>query len=484
MFMSARYISIDRNIPMLFPPDLREWVSPDDPVHYIIEVMEGLPCPGLHSNERGSGSAQYPPSMMLALLVYCYSRGIFSSRKIEEASWRDVGVRYLCANTHPDHDTICVFRRTNGAAIRDFFAHTLVMAREIGLAKVGIVSVDGTLIKANASKARNVTYKRTGELDEELGRRIDELLAKAEAADEAAQDERLPKDLAEDHQRLRKEVAAARARIEARAQAHADAMASIPVKERRGRNDRKHPTGKPEPTDRDNLTDPDSRIMRKNQHTAYQQSYNAQAVVDAQGSQLILATRISQSSNDGCELAADIDAIPHEAGRPHTALADSGYASEAEVALLEARGMDIYVSVKAQPLAQFPLSDKGPQKQPSKKAQSPFGVRMSQKLATPEGAALYRRRKHTIEPVFGIIKSVLGFTHFHLRGLEKVQLEWNLVALAYNIKRLHNLNTSRPKPGKGTTSYRPALPRSMRGKKRNPKTKTTFQRPRLHSERK
>lgn len=424
---------------MLLPPDLRDWVRGDDPVHFVLEVIEQTPIHAFRVNERGSGSAQYPPAMMLALLVYCYSMGTFSSRKIEQATYRDVGVRYLTGDTHPDHDTICAFRRNNKEAIEACFARTIIYGKELGLIKVGIVSVDGTLIKANASKSRNVTYARTDELERQLSQTIHELMERAEQADLAEEDDRLPQILA-DRARLREQVREARERIEERAREHKEKMEKTPVKERRGRNSKRHPKGTPDAADRDNLTDPDSRIMRKNKHHSFEQSYNAQAVVDAEGSQVILATRISQSSNDGCELAADIDAIPDEAGTPHTVLADTGYASETEVNALEVRHMDIYVSVHALPPSPTSLTRKPNDERPlSKKAQSPFGQRMRTKLATPEGRKMYARRKQSVEPVFGIIKQALGFTQFHLRGLDNVDLEWQLVALAYNFKRLWNL---------------------------------------------
>lgn len=443
--MSTRFRSIDRDTPMLLPPDLRDWVAADDPVHFVLEVIKALPAAPFAVNVRGSGSEQYPPSMMLALLVYCYSMGLFSSRKIEQATYRDIGVRYLTGDTHPDHDTVCAFRRNNKAAIEACFVHLLVYAKELGLAKVGTVSVDGTHLKANAAKDRNITHERALALLQTLEERVAELLAKAEAADAQDEDERLPQELA-DRQRLRDKVQQAKERIEARAKEHADKMKETPVKERRGRNDKRHPKDDaPAPTDRDNLSDPDSRLMRKNQHSGYQQAYNAQAVVDAEGSQLILATRISQSSNDGCELAANIDAIPAALGTPSNVLADSGYASEIEVTQLEARGITPYISVHHGTSSKYRLGNKPgdeAEKPLSKKAASPFGQRLRAKLSTPEGKALYALRKQSVEPVFGIIKKAMGFTQFHLRGLAKVQLEWDLVALAYNVKRLFNLKAA------------------------------------------
>jgi transposase len=432
---------------MLLPPDLRDWVAADDPVHFVLEVIKALPAAPFAVNVRGSGSEQYPPSMMLALLVYCYSMGLFSSRKIEQATYRDIGVRYLTGDTHPDHDTVCAFRRNNKAAIEACFVRLLVYAKELGLAKVGTVSVDGTHLKANAAKDRNITHERALALLQTLEERVAELLAKAEAADAQDEDERLPQELA-DRQRLRDKVQEAKERIEARAKEHADKMKETPVKERRGRNDKRHPKDDaPAPTDRDNLSDPDSRLMRKNQHSGYQQAYNAQAVVDAEGSQLILAARISQSSNDGCELAANIDAIPQALGGPVNVLADSGYASEIEVKQLEARGITPYISIHHDGHSKYRLSTPpsgadNHEKPLSKKAASPFGQRLRAKLSTPEGKALYALRKQSVEPVFGIIKKAMGFTQFHLRGLANVQLEWTLVTLAYNFKRLGNLKAA------------------------------------------
>lgn len=457
--MSTRFVSVNRDMPMLLPPDLRDWVTADDPVHFLLEVIAQLPSAPFAVNPRGCGSAQYPPSMLLALLIYCYSRGLFSSRKIEEATYRDVAVRYLTGDTHPDHDTICAFRRNNGAAFVACFNHLLVYAKELGLAKVGTVSTDGTHIKANAAKDKNITYERTLTLQQHLDARIAELLDKAEAADATDEDERLPKELA-DRQRLREQVRQARERIEARARAHEQKMKATPVKERRGRNDKRHPKDdKPAAGDRDNLSDPDSRLMKKNQHSACQQAYNAQAVVDADGSQLILGARISQSSNDGCELVANIDAIPAALGAPDNVLADSGYASEIEVTQLEARGITPYISIHHGAPSKYRLGTRPgdeAQKPPSKKAASPFGQRLRAKLSTPEGKALYALRKQSVEPVFGIIKHVMGFTQFHLRGLAKVQLEWDLVALAYNFKRLCNLTAAMDSLPKTNAGLKPA----------------------------
>ena len=438
--MAKNFVSIDRDTPLLLPPDLREWVPANDPVHFVLEVTQQLPTSTFSVNPRGSGSAQYPPSMLLALLVYCYSRGIFSSRRIEEATYRDIGVRYLTGDTHPDHDTICAFRRANAAALQACFAHLITFAKELGLLKVGIVSVDGTLLKASAAKDKNITHGRAILLSERLAQSVRELLEKAEQADQTEQSDRLPEHLAS-HEKLREQVREAKERIEARHREHVEEMNKTPVKERRGSNDKRHPKDTPPPDARDNFTDPDSRLMRKSKSSGFIQGYNAQAVVDAEGSQLILATRISQSASDARELVADLDAIPANAGVPHTILADSGYHSEPELETLLARGLDLYIGVSAPKPSPYGLAPETLAKPLSKKALSPQGQAMRDKLNTPEGKARYKLRKQSVEPVFGTIKKALGFTQFHLRGRAGVELEWLLIALAYNVKRLWNLTT-------------------------------------------
>ncbi len=191
--MAAKYITLDRTTPMMFPPDLREWVAEDSMVNFIVEAVEMLDIRGFEVNERGSGSPQYPPKMMLSLLIYCYATGRSSSREIEQATYQDVAVRYICGgNLHPDHDTICAFRLKNRGAFKSAFCQVLVMARELGvLKKVGGISIDGTKIKANASKHTAVSYKRAGEMIEQFGQEIEVLIKKAEDADSTPLDEGL-----------------------------------------------------------------------------------------------------------------------------------------------------------------------------------------------------------------------------------------------------------------------------------------------------
>ena len=236
--MSTRLVNVDRRTPLLLPPDLRDWIPQDDMVHFVIEAVEGMSLAKLKVNERGTGSEQYPPRMLLALVVYCYANGIFGSRRIERATYRDIAVRYLTGDTHPDHDTICKFRRENFDAVGEVFLGILLLAKELKVLKVGTVSTDGSKIKANASKNRNVTYERAGELVEELKREVNELLLKAEEADrsELEEGQRLPEEIGR-RDKLKVKLEKAREDLEERARKKAQAERAEyerKAKERRG----------------------------------------------------------------------------------------------------------------------------------------------------------------------------------------------------------------------------------------------------------
>ena len=443
----SNFIDCARDQAFLLPPDLRDWIPEDDLVHFVIEAVERVEMGAFKVNHFGTGSAQYHPRMMLALLIYCYANGIFSSRRIERATHRDIGVRFVAANTHPDHDTIATFRRENLAAFGESFLQVLLLAKELRLVKVGVVSVDGTKIDANASKHRSVRYDRAGELVDQLKLEISELMARAEAADGGADDDpqALPREIAR-REALRDRLDAARRRLEAKARAEAERAeyeAKVAARDARtGRAKGKHPKppdGTPRADEQSNLSDPDSRLMRKSKYHEYRQAYNAQAVVDAAGSQLILGARVTNCASDRNELVADIEAIPAELGMPGTVLADNSYANGAEVAALAESGIDALVSTAAE--GRRRRHDFRPTKSeaPAKEPRAEWLQVMAAKLASADDRALYRLRRQTVEPVFGIIKAVLGFTGFSLRGLDKVAGEWDLVALAYNCKRLHKL---------------------------------------------
>jgi len=450
--MAQRFKNIDRDTPLLLPPDLRDWVAEDDLVHFVIQAVERLPLSAFAVNSKGCGDEQYPPHMMLALLIYCYANGIFSSRRIERATDRDIAVRYLTGNTHPDHDTLCTFRRNNQEAIAAAFVQVLELARELKLLKLGIVSLDGTLIRANASKDKNVTYPRAQQLRTQWQQEVNALLQQAEQADQADEDpQRLPEELAR-REALLKKMDEACARLEARAKARAEAeraecrrqLAQGQAREGGAQDtDFKPPPGRPAPEEQINLTDPEARLMRKSQREGYSQSYNAQVVVDAEGSQWIVGQRVSDRASDAGQLEPDLESIPQELGQPTAVLADCGYADKEDFGRLqrERPGLDLYVSVyREEAHVQRRYDDRPLDKIKSpKRLRDPVLVAMANKLKTPEGRALYRRRVCTVEPVFGVIKAVLGFRQFLLRGLKKVRGEWALVCLAYNVKRLHRL---------------------------------------------
>jgi len=265
---------------MLLPPDLREWVPEDDMVHFVIEAVTGMNLPTLKINRRGCGSEQYPPRMMLQLLIYCYANGIFSSRRIERATYRDVAVRFLTADTHPNHDTICTFRRENFEAVTGAFLQVLQLARTMGVLKVGTISVDGTYIKASASKNRNVRYDRPKQLELQLEEDVRELMDRAEKADHSHDDhgQSMPQEIAR-RENLQNKIQAARKYLENKAKDHA--LAEQPeyqekVRKREGRENKGRqlhpPKNTPDDREQVNLTDHDSRLMRKSTREGYTQS--------------------------------------------------------------------------------------------------------------------------------------------------------------------------------------------------------------------
>ncbi len=454
--MAYRFKNIDRDTPMLLPPDLRDWVAEDDLVHFVIAAVERLPLSQFAVNHKGTGSEQYPPRVLLALLIYCYANGLFSSRRIQRATTRDIAVRYLCGNTHPDHDTICTFRRQNLAAIAAAFVEVLELAREMKLLKLGTVSIDGTHIRASASKDKNLTYSRAEQLRTQLRLDVDTLLAQAEQTDRHDEDpQKLPDEIARREKLLRK-MDTACAQLEARAQARAAAERAEYKRKLAAREARtgsrkgpppQPPSATPAPDEQINLTDADSALMRKSKREGYTQSYNAQAAVDADGTQLILAHRVTTCASDANELEPTLHAIPATLGQPTTALADCGYVNREAFARIAAApdAPQLYVSVHREDAhAERRYEFRPPDKiKPPKILTDPALLAMAEKLQTEQGRTIYRQRACTVEPVFGIVKHVLGFRQFLLRGLNKVSGEWNLVCLAYNLKRLHAL---RPTP--------------------------------------
>jgi transposase len=444
--MGAKFVNVDRDTALLLPPDMREWVPEDHLVHFIVDAVEQLDLRAARVNERGTGSEQYPPALLLAVLIYSYASGVFSSRQIERSTYDSVAVRVLCADTHPDHDTLCAFRRHNAALLAAAFAQVLELAAHCGVLKVaGItVAIDGTKILANASKHAATSYARAGETMRQLDLEVAELLAKAEQADATPLQDGLsiPAEVARRQTRKAK-LAQARAAIEARAYARAMAEQAAQAPDQPG----PPPPTPPAPKEQINFTDPDSAIMKAGSGSHFEQSYNAQAGLEVD-SRLIVAARVSRAPNDKQQLPPTFQAIAPAIASVAEVLIDSGFVSEAAINALEqdAHGQPTGVRVLA---AVGRIRHGRTVADLEQRADSPvppaaasFTERLAHRTATRAGRQRYKLRQQTIEPAFGIIKEALGFRRFSLRGLAKVSLEWTLVTLAYNLKRLHTLGAT------------------------------------------
>ena len=455
--MAARFVNLDRQTPLFLPCDLREWLPADHLVHFILDAVDQLPTDHFRVNHRGTGSEQYPPPMLLALLIYCYATGRFGSRTIEAATHSDVAVRYLCANHHPDHDSICVFRTANRAAFQAAFVTVLQLAQQLRLTRVGTVSVDGTKLQANASKHAAVSYQRAGELITQLQLEVQALVTRAEQADsrEAKETLDIPAELARRQTRLAalqqaRQVIEARAKELAAAQQveHQAKVAARQAQRAAGKKPRgpepTPPSAVPDPQAQYNFTDPESRIMKAGNGQHFEQAYNAQAAVNEV--LLIVGQRVSDAPNDKQELVPTIAALsPVVTGDVHAVLVDSGFYSAAAVHAVEQKGdgtpsgLTVYAAVGKQSHHQT-VADLLPAPEPAPlAADASPKAKMAHRLQTRGGKQLYKLRKQTVEPVFGIIKSVLGFRQFLLRGREKVALEWLLACVSYNFKRLFTL---------------------------------------------
>jgi transposase len=441
--MGARFVNVDRETPMLFPVDMRDWIPESHPVHFIIEAVESLGLKSFQVNGRGTGNEQYHPVMMLSLLIYCYSSGRFQSRKIEEATHTDVAVRYICGGgLHPDHDTICKFRRENGEMFKECFVKVLGMAKDLGVLKsAGGVSLDGTKIRASASKAGTFSHGTAGKLIEQLGLEVDALIMKAEEADRKNDEEllRIPEEISRRENRIGKlkeaqkkmEEQFDRKRSEDRAE-YERKLAEMKRRKDDGEDSRSQRPKGPKKKSLDefqfNPTDPESRLMRKSDGTGFDQLYNAQAAVDAEGSRLVLGGYVTDRGNDLKELQKGVESVDKETRKITEVLADGGYFSDE---LIEAVEDGSGITVYAPPGNNF---------DPAKvKNGSPLRAEMFERLRTKAGKEKQRQRRQISEPVFGIIKEAMGFRKFLMRGLAKVNIEWDLIALAYNFKRLFRL---------------------------------------------
>ncbi len=445
----SNFRQCDRNTAYLLPPSVDEWLPEDHLARFVVDIVDQLDLSAMTRQYRGSGKAAYHPSMLLALLIYGYATGTYSSRRIEQASYDSLAFRYIAANTHPDHDTLCTFRKRFLKEIEALFVQVLGIAREMKLLKLGAVALDGTKVHANASRHSALSYGHAEKLEGQLQAEVKELLARAEAADAeplpAGLD--IPEELARRDSRL-DAIRDAKAEIEARAAERfageqAEYEAKVKAREDKQKRTGKKPRGKlptpptagPRAKDQVNLTDPDSRIM-PGPGGGFEQSYNAQAAVDTD-TMLVVATGLTQAANDKQQLEPMLDTLgelPEDLGAVTQMLADAGYFSEANVtACLDA----VIEPLLAVGRESHHVSWQERFGEPLPSAEPLEAVaHMRHRLKTRAGRADYGLRKQTVEPVFGIIKSVMGFRQFLLRGFEAVTGEWSLVTMAWNIRRM------------------------------------------------
>lgn len=446
----SNFRPINRDTGFLLPPSVDEWLPQRHLARFVVEVIDGLDVSELVKEYRGSGSASYHPTMLLGLLVYGYATKVFSSRAIERATHDSVAFRFIAGNEHPDHNTIAAFRKRFLPQIKALFVEVLRLASTMGMLKLGTVALDGTKVHANASRHSALSYGHAKKIEKQLKREVQQLLQLAERADarDIPDGMSVPEELERRELRLAA-IAEAKVKIEARAEQrlereqaeHEAKMAARAEQEKR--TGKKPPGRPPEPPtggvrekDQINLTDEDSRIM-KVAGGGFDQCYNAQAVVAA-GSMLVVATEVTQAANDKEQLVPMIEklqALPKELGRAKRILADSGYLSQANVEHCVQAKIEPLIAVgRTRHHISFKQRFAAAPKTPPESA-TPM-QKMVHRLRTPQGRKLYALRKQTPEPVFGIIKSVMGYRQSLLRGLENVRGEWNLVTMSWNIKRM------------------------------------------------
>ncbi|MBX9869870.1 MAG: IS1182 family transposase [Burkholderiaceae bacterium] len=446
---------VDRQTDFLLPPSLDDWLSEDHLARFVIEAIEQTDLSKITVQYAGRGSAAYHPEMLLALLIYSYATGVFSSRRIELATHESVPFRYISANTHPDHDTIATFRRRFINEFADIFLQVLKLAHEMKVLQLGQVSIDGSKIHADASKHSALSYGHIEKLEKQFKDEVAQLMLMAENADQAPPPAgmNLPEEIKRREDRLAS-MAAAKTVIEQRAKARYgreksefDAkMAQRAEKEKStgkktGGRLPKAPDATPRAEDQVNLTDDESAIM-KMPGGGYEQCYNSQIAVDTD-SMLVVAAFVTAAGNDKQQIApmvAQLQALPEPLGRVDELLADTGFYSGDNVDVCEEAQIDAYIAVGREvhhPGVLSRFSEPEPLLAGASAVQ-----KMRHKLQTQVGRVKYAARKCTVEPVFGIIKSVLGFRQFSLRGIEKADGEWTLVCLAWNLKRMAKLRPS------------------------------------------
>jgi len=449
--MACRFKKVDyeRSLEQTIP--IRECLPDDHLSRFIVGIIALLDLSGIYAYYASLGGMAYAPEILLGLLFYGYATGVFSSRKIEKATDESIPFRFIAGGLHPDHDTIANFRKSFLEEITNLFAQVLVIAHEMGVLKLGTISVDGSKIHADASKSHAVSYGRLLQLEQQLSTEVKELMALGEKADRQDLPEglKIEVEIALRQERLAN-LAQAKVILEARAkeryeEQRAEYEAKMREREEKSQQTGHKPRGRspqpptpgPKAKDQYNFTDADSRIMKNSRDDGFGQDYNAQVAVE-QESRLIVSPTTSNHPNDKEEAIPTIDAIPAEVGKPDAAALDNGYFSQTNIEALQERGIDPYIATGRDCHHQSWQERFASQPTPPPEDASPR-VKMAFKLKTEIGKRIYGLRKSTVEPVIGIIKEVLGFRQFSLRGLVAVAGEWCLVCLAYNLKRLHVL---------------------------------------------
>jgi transposase len=449
--MTRKFKTVDYEAALDQTVSLRDVLPANHLARFVVDVIAELDLACIYERYGLRGGEAYAPELLLALLFYGYATGVFSSRKIERNTYESLPFRFVAGGLHPDHDTLANFRKTFRAEIKELFVQVLLLAQAAGYLTLGNISMDGSKVHANASKSKAVSYKRLLELETHLRAEVDQLFLLAEQADrhELPEGMNVADEIALRQERLAR-LAAAKKVLQARAQERqaaeqAEYEAKQREREAQAQRSGRKPPGRPptppsaEPQDKDqyNLTDPESRIMKCSSSAGFEQAYNAQVAVD-QDHLFIVACSLSNHPNDKAEAEPTLAALPAELGTPAAAALDNGFFSDKNIAALAARHIEPYIATGREPHHQTWQERFAAEPEPPPENAS-AQVKMAYKLRTEIGQAIYRLRKCTVEPVIGIIKAVLGFRQFSLRGLDSADCEWCLVCLAFNLKRLHTL---------------------------------------------
>lgn len=451
--MSRKFKTVNYEETLKQTIQLGDALSPTHLARFVVDIISQLDLSQIYARYAPRGGEAFAPDILLGLLFYGYATGVFSSRKIEKGTYESIPFRFIAGGLHPDHDTIANFRKTFLDEIKGLFVKILLIAQEAGVFKLGNISLDGSKIHADASKSHAVSYKRLVELETQLKAEVQELFTVGEQADQG--ELQLPDDfVVADEIAIRRErlanLAQAKRVLEARAQERYEAEkaeydAKLREREEKVRQNQrkskgpepKPPTPGPRDKDQYNFTDPDSRIMKNSTNTGVDQHYNVQVAND-QESRLIVAHALSNHPNDKQEAIPTLSAISPEIGKPKAAAMDNGYFSQTNIQACEELGINPFIATGREPHHLDWHTFFQEQPEPPAEDASPK-VKMAYKLQTEIGQAIYRLRKSTVEPVIGIIKEILGFRQFSLRGLWAAAGEWCLVCLAFNLKRMHIL---------------------------------------------